>query len=127
MKIINSYAAGPLDATSTGLHINPLKFLGCIVNMWILVKSGSDTSLVSDWLHRRPVVGQHLCALVDEIDCYHWRSSSSTSGSFCLNVIGHREPTSNPPSASSYPRKGQRQSGLLQLLQEWVNTYVGLR
>jgi hypothetical protein len=38
MKIIDSYAAKPLEATSTGLHINPLEFLGCIVNMWILLK-----------------------------------------------------------------------------------------
>jgi hypothetical protein len=38
MKIIDAYEAEPLDATSTGLHINPLEFLGCIVNMWILLK-----------------------------------------------------------------------------------------
>ena len=38
IKVIDSYAAKPLDATSTGLHIKPLEFLGCIVNMWILLK-----------------------------------------------------------------------------------------
>jgi hypothetical protein len=38
MKTIDWYAAEPLDATSTGLHINPLEFLGCIVNIWILLK-----------------------------------------------------------------------------------------
>jgi hypothetical protein len=88
---------------------------------------GSDSSLVPHWLHRRPAVGQHLCALVDEIDSHYSGSSSSTSCSSCLNVIGHSEPTSNPCSASSYPRKGQQRSGLPESLREWANTYVGLR
>jgi hypothetical protein len=38
MKIIDRFAAEPLDATSEGLHINPLEFLGCIINLWISIK-----------------------------------------------------------------------------------------
>ena len=45
MKIIDAYEAEPLDATSTGLHINPLEFLGCIVNMWILLKQVQTLAL----------------------------------------------------------------------------------
>jgi hypothetical protein len=38
MKVIDKYAAEPLDATSDGLHINPLEFLATIINLWILIK-----------------------------------------------------------------------------------------
>jgi hypothetical protein len=38
MKIIDSYVDEPLDAGSEGLHINPLKFIACIVNLWLLIK-----------------------------------------------------------------------------------------
>jgi hypothetical protein len=38
MKIIDSYKEEPLDAASAGLHINPLEFLGCIINLWIVIK-----------------------------------------------------------------------------------------
>jgi hypothetical protein len=38
MKIIDRFAAEPLDAGSEGLHINPLEFLGCIINLWLLIK-----------------------------------------------------------------------------------------
>jgi hypothetical protein len=47
MKFIDSYEAEPLDATSTSLHINPLEFLGCIVNMWILLKQVQTLPLCS--------------------------------------------------------------------------------
>jgi hypothetical protein len=38
MKIIDKYAEEPLDATSAGLHINPLEFIAAIVNLWLIVK-----------------------------------------------------------------------------------------
>jgi hypothetical protein len=38
MKSIDKYAEGPMDAISEGLHINPLKFLAAIVNLWLAVK-----------------------------------------------------------------------------------------
>jgi hypothetical protein len=38
MKVIDKYAKEPLDAKSEGLHINPLEFLACIVNLWLLLK-----------------------------------------------------------------------------------------
>jgi hypothetical protein len=38
MKIIDRYAAEPIDAKSQGLHINPLEFLGCIINLWLTIK-----------------------------------------------------------------------------------------
>jgi hypothetical protein len=38
MKVIDKYAAEPLDAKSDGLHINLLEFLATIVNLWILIK-----------------------------------------------------------------------------------------
>jgi hypothetical protein len=39
MRIIDKYAEEePLDATSEGLHINPLKFIAAIVNLWLVVK-----------------------------------------------------------------------------------------
>jgi hypothetical protein len=38
MKVIDKYAAKPLDATSEGLHINPLEFVAAIVNLWLIVK-----------------------------------------------------------------------------------------
>jgi hypothetical protein len=38
MKIIVKYAEEPLDATSEGLHINPIKFIAAIVNLWLVVK-----------------------------------------------------------------------------------------
>jgi hypothetical protein len=72
MRIIDSYEAEPLDATSTSLHINPLEFLGCIVNMWILLKqvqtlplcpTGYIVDLLSD--------NTSSCALVDEVDGYY--------------------------------------------------------
>ena len=38
MKLIDRYREEPLDATSDGLHINPLEFLAAIINLWLLVK-----------------------------------------------------------------------------------------
>ena len=39
MKLIDKYAQEPLDASTDGLHINPLDFLAVIVNiMWLVVK-----------------------------------------------------------------------------------------
>jgi hypothetical protein len=38
MKIIDRFAAEPLDASSEGLHINPLEFLGCIINLWLSIR-----------------------------------------------------------------------------------------
>jgi hypothetical protein len=38
MKVIDRYAEEPLDAASAGLHINPLEFLGAIINLWLIVK-----------------------------------------------------------------------------------------
>ncbi len=38
MKQIDKYAQEPLDASTEGLHINPLEFLAVIVNMWLVVK-----------------------------------------------------------------------------------------
>jgi hypothetical protein len=122
MKIIDLHAAEPLDATSTGhLFKSPgVPQLHC--QHVDSPEFDSASFLVPGRLHPRSAVGQHLCALMDEIDCYHSRSLSSSSCSFCLDVIGHCKPTSNPRSASSYSRKGQRQSGLPQLLREWANT-----
>jgi hypothetical protein len=37
MKTIDQFAAEPLDASSEGLHINPLKFLDCIINLWLSI------------------------------------------------------------------------------------------
>jgi hypothetical protein len=38
MKIIKKYADEPLDAVGEGLHINPLKFIAAIINLWLIVK-----------------------------------------------------------------------------------------
>jgi hypothetical protein len=38
MKIIDKYAEEPINATSNGLHINPLEFITAIVNLWLIVK-----------------------------------------------------------------------------------------
>jgi hypothetical protein len=38
MKVIDKYAEEPLDAKSEGLHINPLEFIACIVNLWLILK-----------------------------------------------------------------------------------------
>jgi hypothetical protein len=37
MKNIDFFAAEPLDASSEGLHMNPLEFLGCIINLWLSI------------------------------------------------------------------------------------------
>jgi hypothetical protein len=37
MNIIDRFAGEPLDAGSKGLHINPLEFIACIVNLWLLI------------------------------------------------------------------------------------------
>jgi hypothetical protein len=42
MKVIDKYAAEPQDATSEGLHINPLEFIAAIVNLWLIVKLVQD-------------------------------------------------------------------------------------
>jgi hypothetical protein len=38
MKLIDKYVQEPLDATTEGLHINPLEFLAVIINMWLVLK-----------------------------------------------------------------------------------------
>jgi hypothetical protein len=38
MKHINKYKKEPLDATTGGLHINPLEFLAAIINLWLALK-----------------------------------------------------------------------------------------
>jgi hypothetical protein len=38
MKIIDRFAAEPLEPGSEGLHINPLEFIACIINLWLLIK-----------------------------------------------------------------------------------------
>jgi hypothetical protein len=38
MKQIDKYAQEPLDASTNGLHINPLEFLAIIANMWLVMK-----------------------------------------------------------------------------------------
>jgi hypothetical protein len=38
IKHINKYKQDTLDATNDGLHINPLEFLGAIVNLWLILK-----------------------------------------------------------------------------------------
>ncbi len=38
MKIIDRFAAEPLEVGSEGLHINPVEFIACIVNLWLLIK-----------------------------------------------------------------------------------------
>jgi hypothetical protein len=38
MKQIDKYAQEPLDASTNGIHINPLEFLADIVNMWLVMK-----------------------------------------------------------------------------------------
>jgi hypothetical protein len=38
MKIIDRFAAEPLEPGSKGLHINPLEFIACIINLWLLIK-----------------------------------------------------------------------------------------
>jgi hypothetical protein len=38
MTIINRFAAEPLEPGGEGLHINPLEFIACIINLWLLVK-----------------------------------------------------------------------------------------
>jgi hypothetical protein len=38
MKIIDRFAAEPVEPSSEGLHINPLEFIACIINLWLLIK-----------------------------------------------------------------------------------------
>jgi hypothetical protein len=38
MKQIDKYKQEPLDATTEGLHINPLEFLAAIINLWLVLK-----------------------------------------------------------------------------------------
>jgi hypothetical protein len=38
MKHINKYKQEPLNATTGGLHINPLEFLAAIINLWLVLK-----------------------------------------------------------------------------------------
>jgi hypothetical protein len=38
MKIIDLFAAEPLEAGSEGLHIKALELIACIVNLWLLIK-----------------------------------------------------------------------------------------
>jgi hypothetical protein len=38
MKHINKYKQEPLDASTEGLHINPLEFLVTIINLWLVLK-----------------------------------------------------------------------------------------
>jgi hypothetical protein len=42
MKQLNKYPQELLDATTDGLHIDPLEFLGVIINMWLAVKLVMD-------------------------------------------------------------------------------------
>jgi hypothetical protein len=66
MKHINKYKQEPLDATTDGLHINPLEFLAAIINLWLVLKlvqklppllTGYIIDLLSDntsalsWMH----------------------------------------------------------------------------
>jgi hypothetical protein len=37
MKIINRYQQEPLNGKDPGLHINPLEFLGAIINVWLII------------------------------------------------------------------------------------------
>jgi hypothetical protein len=39
LKMVNTLTGEPAALDTKGLHINPLEFLACIVNLWVLLKS----------------------------------------------------------------------------------------
>ena len=64
MKVVDNYKQEPLDASSDGLHINPLEFLAAIINLWLAIK------LLP--IHSNEPTGNILDLFSDNTTCLSW-------------------------------------------------------
>ena len=87
----------------------------------------SEHARLHNGVYSRPVVRQHLCALVDASDSSYLRSAHSAPRSSGVNFPSPRQSTSHSRPASPHSRKTELRGGLPESLREWACTFVGAR
>jgi hypothetical protein len=128
MKHINKNKQEPLDATTDGLHINPLEFLAAIINLWLILK------LVVQ-LPANPT-GYIIDLLSDNTSALSWMRLTAQTRDPRLQplaritstmAVSHNQPSPHPRSAQTHSRRRQLRSEHSESIREWLGTFVGAR
>lgn len=115
----------PLDFVADSLHINPLKFLTIVINIWLALKLlSSYPLLVTGYIDN---LQSDNTSAISWHRCSHPRSRHSGLGSSrvsisCPHVFTHQHSLSDSP----HPRSGERRSRLPELFSSWLGAIMGL-